>query len=328
MQVFLRQMGNDFPPGDKQMKPYFRTVLVLAVAATVWAVAGPEENAAGLHKVELLWPDGAPGAKGSDEGDKPTLTIYLPAKEKATGAAVVICPGGGYARLAMDHEGRQIAQWLNSLGVAGFILQYRHRHSGAGYGHPAPLQDAQRAIRMVRSRAGEWNVDPGRVGIIGFSAGGHLASSAGTHFQNRYSDANDAIDQVGCRPDFMILMYPVISFTEWCTHTGSRNNLLGNDPDENLVESLSNEKQVRSETPPTFLVHANDDKGVPPENSIYFYLALRKADVPAEMHIYETGGHGFGPGTDKGAVSSWMARCADWMRGRGLLDRKSGNKQE
>ncbi len=303
------------------MNPHRQNALVCLI---VLLVAAPAVLAAeGIsQKVELLWPDGAPGAKGTAEGDKPSLTIYLPAKEKATGAAVVIFPGGGYGHLAMDHEGHQIAQWLNSLGIAGFIVQYRHRNSGAGYGHPAPIQDAQRAIRMVRSRAAEWNVDPSRIGIIGFSAGGHLASSAGTHFQIRYSEAKDAIDQVSCRPDFMILMYPVISFTESYTHKGSRSNLLGKDPDKNLVESFSNEKQVTPETPPTFLVHADDDKAVPPENSIAFYLALRKAGVPAEMHIYEKGGHGFGPGKDKGSVSSWMGRCADWMRGRGLLDKE------
>lgn len=303
------------------MNPHRRNVLVcfivlLATAPVVLAAAG-----AASPKVELLWPDGAPDAKGTAEGDKPSLTIYLPAKEKATGTAVVIFPGGGYGHLAMDHEGHQIAQRLNSIGVAGFIVQYRHRNSGAGYGHPAPIQDAQRAIRMVRSRAAEWNVDPSRIGIIGFSAGGHLASSAGTHFQIRYSDAKDGIDQTSCRPDFMILMYPVISFTESYTHIGSRSNLLGKDPDKNLIESFSNERQVTPETPPTFLVHADDDKAVPPENSIAFYLALRKVGVPAEMHIYEKGGHGFGPGDGKGSVSSWMTRCADWMRGRGLLDK-------
>ncbi len=310
------------------MSPHFKTALVCTAIAIMLSGTAPGAGAASPHEVELLWPDGAPGARGVEDGDKPALTIYLPAKEKANGAGVVICPGGGYGHLAMDHEGHQIAEWLNSLGVAGFILKYRHRKSGAGYGHPAPLQDAQRAIQMVRSRAEEWNVDPGRIGIIGFSAGGHLASSAGTHFQNRYSEAKDAIDQVSCRPDFMILMYPVISFTESYTHKGSRANLLGEEPDENLIESLSNEKQVTPETPPTFLAHADDDKGVPPENSISFYLALRKANVPAEMHIYEKGGHGFGPGTNKGAVSSWMARCADWMRGRGLLQKKGAADQQ
>ena len=302
------------------MNPCFRIALICVVTAVASTTASA---ALSPHEVILLWPDGAPGAKGTDDGDKPSLTIYLPAKEKANGAAVVICPGGGYGHLAMDHEGHQIARWLNSLGVAGFILKYRHSRSGAGYGHPAPLQDAQRAIRMVRSWAKQWHVDPDRIGIIGFSAGGHLASSAGTHFQTRYGEAKDAIDALSCRPDFMILGYPVISFTEWFTHKGSRKNLLGENPDSELVKSFSNEKQVTPETPPTFLVHADDDKGVPPENSINFYLALRKAKVPAEMHIYEKGGHGFGPGAGKGACSSWMTRCAEWMKGRGLLDKRN-----
>ena len=301
------------------MNRYFRVIFVCAAIAMTLAVTAPQAEAAESHEVQLLWPDGAPGAKGTADGDKPSLTIYLPPKDKANGAAVVIFPGGGYGHLAMDHEGHQIAEWLNSFGVAGFIVQYRHSRSGAGYGHPAPLQDAQRAIRTVRSGAKKWNVDPDRIGIIGFSAGGHLASSAGTHFQQRYSEVKDEIDRASCRPDFMILMYPVISFTESFTHTGSRKNLLGENPDTVLVENLSNEKQVTPETPPTFLVHADDDKGVPPENSIAFYLALKKANVPAEMHIYEKGGHGFGPGAGKGPVSSWMLRCSEWMRGRGFL---------
>jgi acetyl esterase/lipase len=296
-----------------------RIAFVCVITALMFTVPVSVAKAADSHQVELLWPNGAPGAKGTADGDNPSLTIYLPDTEKATGAAVVIFPGGGYGHLAMDHEGHQIAQWLNSIGVAGFIVKYRHRNSGAGYGHPAPIQDAQRAIRMVRSRAKEWGVDPGRIGIIGFSAGGHLASTAGTHFNTRYSEPVDEIDRSSCRPDFMILMYPVISFTEWYTHKGSMVNLLGKNPDKDLMESFSNEKQVTPETPPTFLVHADDDKVVPAENSVAFYLALRKAGVPAEMHIYEKGGHGFGPGIGKGACSSWMARCADWMKGRGLL---------
>ena len=306
----------------KEMNRCLRTALIGLVVVMASSVTVATAAAPGSREVVLLWPDGAPGARGSDDGDKPSLTLYLPAKDKANGAAVVICPGGGYGHLAMDHEGHQIAQWLNSLGVAGFILKYRHSRSGAGYGHPAPLQDAQRAIRMVRRRAEQWNVDSSRIGIIGFSAGGHLASSAGTHFNTRYGEARDAIDELSCRPDFMILGYPVISFTEWYTHKGSRKNLLGEKLDPQLVEHFSNEKQVTPETPPTFLVHADDDRGVPVENSISFYLALRKAKVPAEMHIYEKGGHGFGPGTGKGACSSWMTRCADWMKGRGLLEKK------
>jgi acetyl esterase/lipase len=304
------------------MSRSFRTIFVYVVILMILTVTAPAAKAAGSYKVEPLWAGGAPGAKGSEDGDKPKLTIYLPPREKATGAAVVICPGGGYGNLAMDHEGHQIAQWLNSFGVAGFILQYRHRNSGSGYGHPAPLQDAQRAVRTVRARANEWNVDPARIGILGFSAGGHLASSAGTHFQNRYCDARDSIDKVSCRPDFMVLIYPVISFTESFTHKGSRRNLLGSNPEKELVENLSNERQVTAQTPPTFLVHGNDDKGVPAENSIFFYLALRKAKVPAEMHIYENGRHGFGLGKQFGAVSSWPLRCEDWMRGRGLLGKK------
>jgi acetyl esterase/lipase len=303
------------------MSRNFRVIFVCAAIAIVSTATTPQAEAISSHEVRLLWPDGAPGAKGTADGDKPSITIYLPAKDKANGAAVVIFPGGGYGHLAMDHEGHQIAQWLNSFGVAGFIVKYRHSRSGAGYGHPAPLQDAQRAIRTVRSGARQWNIDPDRIGIIGFSAGGHLASSLGTHFQSRYIEVKDKIDRISCRPDFMILMYPVISFTESFTHKGSRRNLLGEKPDAELVENLSNERQVTSETPPTFLVHANDDKPVPPENSIAFYLALKKANVPAEMHIYEKGGHGFGPGVGKGAASSWMLRCSEWMRGRGLLQK-------
>jgi len=270
--------------------------------------------------VELLWPNGAPGAKGTEDGDKPSLTVYLAPREKAAGAAVVICPGGGYGGLAFDHEGHQVAKWLNSNGVAGFILKYRHR--GTGYGHPAPLQDAQRAIRMVRSRAKEWNVQPDRIGVLGFSAGGHLASTAGTHFDKGNAEATDPIDRVSCRPDFMVLIYPVISFADPFSHTGSRKNLLGTQPAADLVENLSNEKQVTPETPPTFLLHTDEDHGVPAENSVAFYLALRRAKVPAEMHIYAKGPHGFGLGKKGEAVATWPDRCIDWMRGRGLLDRK------
>jgi acetyl esterase/lipase len=253
-------------------------------------------------KTELLWPDGAPGAVGNEDADRPALTTYLPAVP--TGTAVVVCPGGGYRHLAMDHEGKQIAEWLNSLGIAAFVLKYR---LGDRYRHPAPLQDAQRAIRMVRERAGELGVAPNRVGIWGFSAGGHLASTAATHFD------------AGSRPDFLILGYPVISFTTQYTHKGSRAALLGENPDPKLVESLSNENQVTPQTPPTFLFHTNEDKGVPSENSVMFYLALRKAGVPAEMHIYERGNHGVGLASKDPILSTWPARLADWFRTRGLL---------
>ncbi|MEK7409515.1 MAG: alpha/beta hydrolase [Acidobacteriota bacterium] len=263
-----------------------------------------------------LWPDGAPGAVGDEDADRPSLTVWLPPAEKAAGAGIVVCPGGGYGALAMDHEGRQVAQWLNSLGVAAFILKYR---IGPRYRHPAPLQDAQRALRLVRSRAREFGVAPDRIGIWGFSAGGHLASTAGTHFDASDPAASDPLQRASCRPDFLILGYPVISFTTEYVHKGSRRNLLGDDPDPVLLESLSNEKQVTPQTPPTFLFHTNEDKGVPPENSVLFYLALRKAGVPAEMHIYERGRHGVGLAPKDPVLSSWPARLADWLRVRGLL---------
>ena len=305
------------------MDRYFRLALVCIVTAITSVASAAAGNLETSQRIELLWPEGAPGAKGDQDGDKPTLTIYLPEKDKTTGAAVVICPGGGYGHLAVDHEGHQIAKWLNTLGVAGFIVKYRHRNSGAGYGHPAPLLDAQRAVRMVHSRAAEWGVDPGRIGILGFSAGGHLASTAGTHFDSGDPNAKDPIDRASCRPDFMVLVYPVISLVEPYTHAGSRQNLLGKEPDPNLMEYLSNEKQVTAQTPPTFLIHTYEDTAVPAENSIYFYLALRRAKVPAEMHLYQKGPHGFGLGKNIGPASSWPIRCADWMRGLGLLPAKN-----
>lgn len=289
------------------------SVAMLLIAS--WLAAG----AAAGPPVELLWPDGAPGAKGTADGDKPSLTIYLPTKEKATGAAIVICPGGGYGHLAMDHEGHQIGRWLNSFGVAGFILKYRHRNSGAGYGHPAPLQDAQRAVRTVRSKASQWDVDPDRIGVLGFSAGGHLASSALTHFNDKVYEPRDDLDRVSGRPDFGVLVYPVISLVEPYTHKGSGRNLLGADPGRTLVVKMSNEKQVTAETPPTFLIHTWEDQAVPAENSIYFYLALREAKVPAEMHVFRKGRHGFGLGQNHGAVSAWPGLCETWMDVSGFL---------
>ena len=294
---------------------FFSSVLVLGIAALL---ASP--ILAAEPKVELLWPEGAPGALGDRPEDKPTLIIYLPEKEEATGTAVCVCPGGGYGHLAMDHEGHQIAQWFNSMGVAGFIVDYRHRRKG--YGHPAPLQDAQRAIRTARSRAGEWGVDPSRIGVMGFSAGGHLASTAATHFDAGRPDAEDRIERASCRPDFAILCYPVIMFDEAYTHRGSQRNLLGEDPDPELVRSLSNEKQVTPETPPTFLFHTDEDKGVPAENSVQFYLALRRAKVPAELHIYRQGRHGLGLAPETPGTGNWPEQCEGWMRGLGLLEKK------
>ncbi len=297
------------------MKPQI-TIAIAILLTCVLVVSLPALSAE--PTTMLLWPDGAPGAKGTAADDKPTLTVCLPDPAKATGTAVVICPGGGYGGLALDHEGKQIAEWFNSLGVAGVILEYRHR--GKGYGHPAPLNDAQRAVRTVRARAGEWKINPSQIGIMGFSAGGHLASSAGTHFDKGKADATDPIERVGCRPDFMILCYPVIAFDEPYTHRGSQRNLLGEDADAALVRSMSSEKQVTPETPPTFLFHTDEDRGVPPENSVQFYLALRKAKVPAEMHVYRTGRHGLGLAKAVPGTANWSKQCEAWLRGQGLLE--------
>jgi acetyl esterase/lipase len=264
-----------------------------------------------------LWPQGAPGAVGNEDRDNPTLTVYLPKPELATGAAVVICPGGGYQGLA-DHEGRPVAEWLNGLGVAGFVVKYR---LGPRYHHPAMLQDAARAIRTVRARADEWRVDPQRVAILGFSAGGHLASTAGTHFDAGKADADDPIERQSSRPDRLILIYPVIALATPYAHVGSRRNLLGDDPPKELVESLSNETQVTAQTPPAFLVHTNEDKGVAAENSLLFVLALRKAGVPAELHMFEKGRHGLGLGSDDSAFAAWPGLCATWLKGQGYLTR-------
>ncbi len=278
------------------------------------AVCGAGQTPA-TRKPDLLWPDGAPGAQGSEDEDKPTLTPYVVSAERSTGTAVVVCPGGGYQHLAMDHEGDQVARWLNSIGVQAFVLKYR---LGPKYHHPIELGDAQRAIRTVRAKAAEYHVQPDRIGIMGFSAGGHLAATAGTHFDAGNASAPDAIDRVGCRPDFLVLGYPVISFTT-SVHRGSMRALLGDNPDPKLVELLSNELQVTAQTPPTFLFHTSADATVPVENSVMFYMALHKAGVPAEMHIYEEGPHGVGLAATDEALSSWPERLANWMRVRGLL---------
>jgi len=269
-----------------------------------------------------LWEGKAPFAQGDNPKDVPTLTPYLPAKEKANGTAVVVCPGGGYGGLAMDHEGVQIAKWLNDRGIAAFVLKYRTAQNLKPPIHPAPITDAQRALRMVRAKAGEWGVNAQRIGIWGFSAGGHLASSAATHFDAGNAEASDPIDKVSCRPDFAILCYPVISMKAPYTHGGSRNNLLGKNADEKLVESFCNDQAVTKETPPTFLFHTDEDKAVPVMNSILFYAALKKNGVPAELHIYEKGQHGVGLAPldkfkDKG-LAGWPDRLNEWMVRRGL----------
>ncbi|MGD0694362.1 MAG: alpha/beta hydrolase [Terriglobia bacterium] len=288
------------------------SLLLLVVSATSFCAA----LYAAPQKVELLWPGGAPGAQGDSDEDRPSLTIYLPEQAKAVGTGIVVCPGGGYGMLAMDHEGRQIAEWLNGLGIAAFVLKYR---LGPRYHHPIEMQDGQRAVRFVRFHSTEYGIATDRIGIWGFSAGGHLASTVGTHFDNGRPEASDPIDRASCRPDFMILAYPVISFTTPYVHKGSMHNLLGENPDRQLVQFLSNELQVTPQTPATFLFHTDTDDGVPAENSVLFYQALRKNHVPAELHIFERGPHGVGLAQKDAALSIWPSVLANWLKARGLL---------
>ncbi|HTQ52966.1 MAG TPA: alpha/beta hydrolase [Bryobacteraceae bacterium] len=284
-------------------------VLILPLAAALAQQPPPRQ-------VELLWPGGAPGAIGTEDADKPGLTLYPAGGPHAVPTGVIVCPGGGYGYLAKDHEGDQIARWLNSLGVSAFLLQYR---IAPRYHYPAPVLDAQRAIRFVRAHAAAYHIAPERIGIWGFSAGGHLASTTGTHFDAGDPQAADPVDRLSSRPDFMILAYPVISFTTPYTHRGSLRNLLGDNPDPKLVASLSNETQVTANTPPTFLFHTDEDHGVPAENSVLFYLALRRAGVPAELHVYARGPHGVGLASTDAVLSTWSARLKDWLEIRGLL---------
>src|SRR5689334_5245664 len=262
-----------------------------------------------------LWEQGAPGALGQADEGKPTITLYR-ANGNGVRTAVIVAPGGSYAHLATNHEGRQVANWLNALGVTAFVLKYR---LGPKYHHPIELGDAQRAIRLVRSRAQEFSIAPDRVGMMGFSAGGHLASTAGTHFDNGNSRASDPIDRVSSRPDFLILGYPVITMEGPYAHSGSVRNLLGDHPDPKLLEELSNELHVTPQTPPTFLFTTSEDKTVPTENSVNFYLALHKAGVPAELHVFEKGPHGVGLDLSDPALGEWPTLLANWLRERGLV---------
>ncbi len=288
----------------KMGKTAFTLLLVILTSSALIAQA---------HTPISLWPDGAPGALGTADSDIPKVTVYLP-QGRSTGTGVLVFPGGSYAFLAMDHEGRQIAEWLNHLGVAAFVVQYRY----APYRHPVELNDAKRAMRYVRSHAAEFKILPDRIGVWGFSAGGHLASTLGTHYDGGNPSSPDLIERVSSRPDFMILAYPVIDPLGDASK-GSFENLLGKDADPALVRELSNDLYVNAQTPPTFLMAASDDTAVSPECSLNFYSALLKAGVPAELHIYESGGHGFGLGSLNPRVSSWSQRLAEWLRDRGLL---------
>jgi acetyl esterase/lipase len=290
------------------------TTLLLLTLAAVLTQTPPVPLVDG--QVIRLWNGAAPGALGTDESDIPALAVYLPRAMTAATPAMIVCPGGAYARLAANHEGRQVAAFLNSLGMAAFVLRYR---LGPRYHHPIELGDAQRAIRMLRARAAEWSLDPARIGIMGFSAGGHLAMSASTLFDSGDTHAADPIDRAGSRPDVAVLAYPVVSMTAPWTHQPSKQNLLGENPDPTLAQRLSGELAVTKDTPPTFIFQTSEDATVPSENSVQYFLALRRAGVPAEMHVFEKGPHGVGLANDNAALSPWSSLLATWLRGRGMI---------
>ena len=288
----------------------------LGAAAAVLAISTyAQDPKVPTPRTVRLWTGDVPGAKGTEDADIPTITIYSPAPERANGGAVVVCPGGGYGGLA-PHEGKPIAEWLNTLGITGIVLKYR---LGPKYHHPVMMNDVGRAIRLVRANAGEWKLDGTRIGVVGFSAGGHLASTAATHFDGGDPNAADPIDRVSSRPDVAILVYPVITMTDPFTHVGSRHNLLGDSPSPALIDLMSNEKQVTEKTPPTFLVHTADDAVVPMENSLLFAMACRKAHVPVEVHVFEHGPHGIGLGGADPVLSAWPGLCARWLEKHNFL---------
>jgi acetyl esterase/lipase len=291
--------------------------LIVAVAVVPMAIASAQQPLPIQDgQVIPLWSGPAPGALGTDTSDIPAMMVFLPRNVTPNTPAIIVCPGGSYLRLASNHEGRQVANYLNSMGIAAFVLRYR---LGPKYHHPIELGDGQRAIRLVRSHAKEWQIDPARIGIMGFSAGGHLAMSASTHFDAGNAGAADPIDRAPSRPDVAILGYPVISMTEPWTHAGSRTALLGANPDPQLAASLSGEKAVTKETPPTFIFQTNEDTTVPAENAVYYFVALRKAGVPAEMHVFERGPHGVGLANADPALSEWSKLLANWLRLRGVV---------
>jgi acetyl esterase/lipase len=273
-----------------------------------------------------LWPEGVPNLRADATEEKstdnrtsnihyPSLTIYPAPADKATGTAVIVCPGGGYVRLAMDKEGTEYAQWLNARGITAFVLKYRM----VEYGQPAPLQDALRAIRLIRSRAAEFGVKPDHIGIMGSSAGGHLSASAATLFDSSEGKTGHTLDSVSGRPDFAILCYPVITMTEPNTHAGSRKSLLGEKPSPELIARWSTENQVTAATPPTFIFHTTEDKAVPVENALAFYAALKRNGVPAELHVFEKGGHGVGMRAGNGPTSDWPKLLEAWLRLHGWI---------
>lgn len=287
--------------------------------SALWLV--PTAAGAQAPEVHPLWADGAPLAGGAEVGDVPRIELYRVESEALT-PAILILPGGGYGNLATGHEGLEIAQYFNSLGITAAVCIYRHRglgNGGAGYGHPVPLLDASRGLRTLRAYCEAWNIDPNRIGIIGFSAGGHLASTVSTRFDGGDPESSDPIEQVSSRPDFCVLGYPVISFGKPHTHRGSQRNLLGDDPDPELVRSLSNEGAVTEQTPPTFLFHTAEDKAVPAENSLVYASTLMRVGVPTELHVFEAGRHGLGLAANQPGMNAWPKLCAQWLQQRGVI---------
>ena len=305
-------------------KRYFKIIAILVFIAI---------NLNAQVTTVKLWPDGIPGTIANNDYKEvstvengiitrwikvtdPSLTVLLPSKEKATGTAVLICPGGGYGALAFNHEGNAIAKWLNDNGIAGIILKYRlpsdliMKDKSVG-----PLQDAQEAMRIIRRNAASWNINPTKIGVIGFSAGGHLASTLSTHFDEKVYEVKD---NTSARPDFSILMYPVITMDASFTHMGSRKNLIGENPSEEAVRHFSNELQITEKTPPSFIVHSADDKTVPVKNSMMYYERLVKFNIPSELHIFQKGGHGYGLAVNRETQSAWPELCLKWLKASGF----------
>ena len=306
------------------MKPIrSKKTLVFALVSMTMISAGLAQN-----RVLPLWEADPPNYRETGEVtiwdtsdivrvrnvQKPDIAVFLPSKKNATGEAVVICPGGGYHILAYDWEGTDIAHWLNSKGIAAFVLKYRLPGSSNNIiPHKSHLMDAQRALRTVRFNSDKWNLDPGKIGIMGFSAGGHLASTLSTHFDMGNPSSSDPVERMSCRPDFSILIYPVISFNDGVTHGGSQRALLGDQPDVKLIEYYSNELQVNESTPPAILIHSADDQGVPLQNSLDYYNALRKYNKLSELHVYPYGGHGYSLAIGRGHLSTWPDRVIEWI---------------
>jgi acetyl esterase/lipase len=310
--------------GENERHLMTRFGVLIMVVAVLFSGFG-QQSLAAEPKPIALWKNGAPGAPPTKRQDEPVMLLKRPASA-ATKTAVIVIPGGGYGMVMMSYEGVDIADWLNSLGVTAFVLKYRMH--GTGHMHPVPMLDGQRAIRNVRARAAEWNIDPSRIGVIGFSAGGHLASTLGTHVDDGNRASSDPIERVSSRPDFMILCYPVISFEAPFSHHGSSDNLLGKSSDAKLLHAFSNETQVTKKTPPTFIFQTSEDPAVPAENAVAFYLALHKVGVPVEMHIFEKGRHGVGLAKDIPGTKEWPNLCRDWLKGRGLLNKTNDQKDD